>query len=96
MEAQGPMIFTILVKICIYQTVRYCRRRTSGTIHCQMRCGQDPQKLVDVLDKIGHIDVPLEELEEHIKLKQAEKETLQHEIDEARAIIDMLMLIDRP
>ena len=54
------------------------------------RCAaaQDPQKLVDVLDKIGHIDVPLEELEEHIKLKQAEKETLQHEIDEARAIID--------
>ena len=54
------------------------------------RCAaaQDPQKLVDVLDKIGHIDVPLDELEEHIKLKQAEKETLQHEIDEARAIID--------
>ena len=54
------------------------------------RCAnsQDPQKLVDVLDKIGHIDVPLEELEEHIKLKQAEKETLLHEIDEARAVID--------
>ena len=39
------------------------------------RCAnsQDPQKLVDVLEKIGHIDVPLEELEEHIKQKQAEK-----------------------
>ena len=49
---------------------------------------QDPQKLVDVLEKIGHIDVPLEELEEHIKQKQAEKETLLHEIDEARVIID--------
>jgi hypothetical protein len=49
---------------------------------------QDPQKLVDVIDKIGHIDIPLEELEEHIKLKQAEKETLQHKIEEARAIID--------
>lgn len=49
---------------------------------------QDPQKLVDVLDKIGHIDVPLEELEEHIKQKQAEKETVLREIDEARAIID--------
>jgi predicted ATP-grasp superfamily ATP-dependent carboligase len=50
------------------------------------RCANshDPQKLVDVLDKIGHIDVPLEELEEHIKLKQAEKEKLLHEIDEAR------------
>ena len=54
------------------------------------RCAnsEDPQKLVDVLDKIGHIDVPLEELDEHIKLKQAEKETLQHEIDEVQAIID--------
>ena len=54
------------------------------------RCAnsQDPQKLVDVLDKIGHIDVPLEELEEHIKLKQAEKEKLLHEIDEARAMVN--------
>ncbi|MGB6528713.1 MAG: hypothetical protein WBF33_11445 [Candidatus Nitrosopolaris sp.] len=49
---------------------------------------QDPQKLVDVLEKIGHIDVPLEELEEHIKQKQAEKETLLHEIDESRVVID--------
>jgi hypothetical protein len=32
--------------------------------------------------------VPLEELEEHIKQKYAEKDTLQHEIDEARTIID--------
>jgi hypothetical protein len=32
--------------------------------------------------------VPLVELEEYIKQKQAEKETLQHEIDEARVIID--------
>ena len=54
------------------------------------RCAasQDPEKLVDVIDKIGHIDVPLEELEEHIKLKRAEKETLLREIDEARAIVD--------
>jgi hypothetical protein len=56
------------------------------------RCAnsQDPQKLLDVLDKIGNIalDVPLVELEEYIKQKQAEKETLQHEIDEARAVID--------
>jgi hypothetical protein len=38
------------------------------------RCAnsQDPQKLVDVLEKIGHIDVPLEELEEHIKQKPGE------------------------
>ena len=54
------------------------------------RCAnsQDPQKLVDVVDKIGHIDIPLEQLEEHIKQKQAEKETLLREIDEARAVID--------
>jgi hypothetical protein len=54
------------------------------------RCAtsQDPQKLVDVLDKIGHIDTPLEELEEHIKLKRVEKETLLYEINDARAIID--------
>jgi hypothetical protein len=51
---------------------------------------QDPQKLADVLEKIGHIglDMPLEELEEHIKQRQAEKETLQHQIDEARSTID--------
>ena len=56
------------------------------------RCAnsQDPQKLVDVLDKIGNIslDVPLVELEQYIKQKQAEKETLQHEIEEARTVID--------
>ena len=54
------------------------------------RCAnsQDPQKLVDVLDKIEHIDVHLEELEDHVRQKQAEKEKLLHEIDEARAIID--------
>jgi DNA repair exonuclease SbcCD ATPase subunit len=53
------------------------------------RCAnsQDPQKLVNVLEKIGYIDVPLEELEEHIKQKQAEKEKLLHEIEEARAVI---------
>jgi hypothetical protein len=38
--------------------------------------------------------VPLEELEEHIKQRQVEKDTLQHEIDEARAIIDSIN-IDR-
>jgi hypothetical protein len=54
------------------------------------RCmnSQDPQKLVDVLEKVGHIDVPLEELEEHIKQKQTEKEKLLHEIQDARAVID--------
>ena len=55
-------------------------------------CGNshDPEKLVDVLEKIGHIGlhVPLEQLKEHIKQRQAEKERLQHEIDEARDVID--------
>jgi hypothetical protein len=45
------------------------------------RCAnsQDPQKLLDVL-KIGNIrlDVSLVEVEEHIKQKHAEKETLRH------------------
>jgi histidyl-tRNA synthetase len=62
------------------------------------RCAnsQDPQKLVDVLEKIGIIglDMPLEELEEHIKQRQVEKEKIQHEIDEARATIDSVN-IDR-
>jgi hypothetical protein len=56
------------------------------------RCAssRDPQRLIDVLEKIGPIglDVPLEELEEHIKQKQLEKDTLQNDIDEARAILD--------
>ncbi|MGB6591618.1 MAG: hypothetical protein WBE68_08960 [Candidatus Nitrosopolaris sp.] len=54
------------------------------------RCAnsQEPQKLVDVIDKIGYIDVPLEELKEHIKERRDEKETLLHEIDEARTVID--------
>jgi hypothetical protein len=36
---------------------------------------QDPQKLLDLLEKIGNIglDVPLVELEQYIKQKQAEK-----------------------
>ena len=46
---------------------------------------QDPQKLADVLEKIGEIglDVPLEELEEHIKQRLAEKDKLEqtHELD---------------
>ena len=39
------------------------------------RCAnsQDPQKLVDVVDKIGHIDIPLEQLEEHIKQNKPRK-----------------------
>ena len=56
-----------------------------------IRCvnSQDPRKIIEAVEKIGgHIDVPLEELEEHIRQKQAEKDTLQHEIEKARAVID--------
>ncbi|MFZ0510647.1 MAG: hypothetical protein WAM14_03495, partial [Candidatus Nitrosopolaris sp.] len=55
-----------------------------------IRCAnsQDQQKIIDVVYKIGHIDVPLEELEDHIKQLSYEKETLQHEIDDARAVTD--------
>jgi len=51
---------------------------------------QDPKMLVDVLEKIGDIglEITLEELEEHIKQRQAEKERLQHEINKTRAVID--------
>ena len=62
------------------------------------RCAnsQDPQMLLDVLEKIGNtgLDVPIVELEEYIKQKQAEKEKLQHEIDEAHAVIDSVS-VDR-
>jgi hypothetical protein len=65
------------------------------------RCtnSQDPQKLVDVLEKIGNIglDVPLEELEEHINIRraekdalEAEKEILQKEIEEERKTLKEL------
>jgi hypothetical protein len=55
-----------------------------------VRCtiSQDPQKLLEVVDKIGHIHMPLDQVEDHIRQKQAEKETLLHEIDDARAVID--------
>jgi hypothetical protein len=49
-----------------------------------------PQKLLDVLEKIGNIglDVPLIEQEEYIKQKQAKKVTLHHELHKVRAVID--------
>ena len=83
----GDLISAVRIKNYIKQLGALHEERVEQFI---ARCAnsQDPQKLVDVLDKIGHIDVPLEELEEHIKLKQAEKETLLHEIEEARVIID--------
>ena len=44
-----------------------------------------PTKARRCLREYRHIDVPLEELEEHIKQRQVEKERLQDEIEEALA-----------
>ena len=83
----GDLVSALRIKNYIKQLGAVDEARVEQFI---TRCtaSQDPQKLIDVVDKIGHIDVPLEELKDHIRQKQAEKETLQHEIDEARAVID--------
>jgi DNA repair exonuclease SbcCD ATPase subunit len=51
---------------------------------------RDPQKIIEVVEKIGYIDtdVPLEQLEENIHQRQAELLRLQQEISEARATIE--------
>jgi DNA repair exonuclease SbcCD ATPase subunit len=51
---------------------------------------QDAQKIIEVVEKIGHIDtdVPLEQLEENIRQRQAELLRLQQEISEALATIE--------
>jgi DNA repair exonuclease SbcCD ATPase subunit len=51
---------------------------------------RDPQKIIEVVEKIGHIDtdVPLEQLEENIHQRQAELLRLQQEISEARGTIE--------
>ena len=41
-----------------------------------------------MLLSITEADIPLEKLEEHVKALMAEKEMLQREIDEGRAILD--------
>jgi len=53
---------------------------------------QDPQKIIEVVEKIGRIntDVPLEQLEENIRQNQAELHRPQQEISEARATIGSL------
>jgi hypothetical protein len=47
-----------------------------------------PAKLIEAAAQISESDIPLEKLEEHVKALIAEKETLQREIDEKRAILD--------
>jgi chromosome segregation ATPase len=49
---------------------------------------RDPPKLIEAAAQISESGVPLEKLGEHFKALMAEKETLQREIDEKRAILD--------
>jgi predicted nucleic acid-binding Zn-ribbon protein len=49
---------------------------------------RDPAKLIEAAAQISELGIPLEELEEHVKALKTEKETLQREIDEGRAILD--------
>ena len=49
---------------------------------------RDPAKLIEAAAQISESGIPLEQLEEHVKALMTEKETLQREIDEGRAILD--------
>ena len=49
---------------------------------------RDPAKLIEATAQISESGMRLEKLEEHVKALMAEKETLQREIDEGRAILD--------
>jgi hypothetical protein len=48
----------------------------------------DPTKLIEAAGQISESGIPLGKLEEHVKALKTEKETLQREIDEGRAILD--------
>jgi hypothetical protein len=47
----------------------------------------DPAKLMEAAAQISESGIPLEKLEDHVKALMGEKETLQKEIDEKRAIL---------
>jgi regulator of replication initiation timing len=49
---------------------------------------RDSAKLIEAAAQISESDIPLEKLEEHVKALMAEKEMLEREIDEGRAILD--------
>jgi hypothetical protein len=49
---------------------------------------RDPQKLIEAAAEISESGIPLEKLEDHLKALMAEKETLQREIDDGRAILE--------
>jgi len=48
---------------------------------------RDPAKLIEAAAQISESGIPLEKLEEHVKALMAEKETLEKEIHEKRAIL---------
>jgi hypothetical protein len=50
--------------------------------------GRDPAKLIEAAAQISESGIPLEKLGEHVKALMAERETLQREIDEKRAMLD--------
>ena len=49
---------------------------------------RDPAKLIEAAAQISESGIPLEKLEEHVSALKSEKETLQREIEEKRAILD--------
>jgi len=49
---------------------------------------RDPAKLIEAAAQISELGIPLQELEEHVKALKTEKEMLQREIDEKRAMLD--------
>jgi hypothetical protein len=49
---------------------------------------RDPAKLIEAAAQILESGIPFEKLEEHVKALMVEKENLQREIDERRAIFD--------
>src|SRR5215467_1755646 len=52
---------------------------------------RDPAKLMEAATQISESDIPLEKLEDHVKSLMAEKETLERDIDEKRAILDSVL-----
>jgi FtsZ-binding cell division protein ZapB len=49
---------------------------------------RDPAKLIEAAAQISGSGIPFEKLEAHVKALMAQKETLQREMDEKRAILD--------
>ena len=52
----------------------------------------EPEKLIEVANQVAHVSrsepVPLEDLENHVKRKQEEKQRLEEEIRQTRAILE--------